>query len=202
VSHVDGVLAAVSVIEDADGVRRLHINNREQEGSSVTRLADARQAWLPLMLHPDPKRVLFLGFGTGVTASSAVQPGLTVDAVELLPEVVDAAAHFVPALARADSAPGLRVVVADARRSVRAGSGRYDVIVADLFHPARSGAASLFTEEHFAAVRRRLAPGGCSASGCRCINSISTVCVPSSRRSSRCIRTRLQCWLPTAWTPP
>ncbi|MCU0968710.1 MAG: spermidine synthase, partial [Rubrivivax sp.] len=34
------------------------------------------------------------------------------------------------------------------------------VIVSDNFHPARSGAASLYTVEHFAAVRERLAPGG------------------------------------------
>lgn len=159
VSHVDGVLAAVSVIEDADGVRRLHINNREQEGSSATRVADARQAWLPLMLHPAPERALFLGLGTGVTASSAVQPGLHIEAVELLPEVVDAAAHFVPALADPKARP-INVIVADARRAVRAGRARYDVIVADLFHPARSGSASLFTREHFAAVRARLAAGG------------------------------------------
>ena len=37
---------------------------------------------------------------------------------------------------------------------------RYDVIVADLFHPARSGAGALYTVEHFAAIKSRLAPGG------------------------------------------
>jgi spermidine synthase len=49
-------------------------------------LADARQALLPLLLHAAPRRALFLGLGTGVTATSAAQdPALTVDAVELLP---------------------------------------------------------------------------------------------------------------------
>jgi spermidine synthase len=37
---------------------------------------------------------------------------------------------------------------------------RYDVIVADLFHPARDGAGALYTREHFQAVRQRLAGGG------------------------------------------
>ena len=64
-------MAAVSVVEDADGVARLRINNRQQEGSSATLLADARQALLPLLLHPAPRRALFLGLGTGVTAASA-----------------------------------------------------------------------------------------------------------------------------------
>jgi len=34
------------------------------------------------------------------------------------------------------------------------------VIVADLFHPARDGAGSLYTLEHFQTARQRLAPGG------------------------------------------
>lgn len=37
---------------------------------------------------------------------------------------------------------------------------RYDVIVADLFHPAQDGAGFLYTREQFEAVRGRLADGG------------------------------------------
>ena len=54
----------------------------------------------------------------------------------------------------------LNVQVGDARRVVRSTSERYDVIVADNFHPARSGSALLTTVEHFSAVRARLASGG------------------------------------------
>ena len=43
---------------------------------------------------------------------------------------------------------------------------RYDVIVADNFHPARSGSGSLYTVEHFTAVRERLAQGGLF---CQCL---------------------------------
>ena len=53
-------MAAVSVVEDANGVASLHINNRQQEGSSATLFADARQALLPVLLHP-ARRALFLG---------------------------------------------------------------------------------------------------------------------------------------------
>lgn len=155
-SHRDGVMAAVTVVEDRGGQRTLHINNRVQEGSSATRVADARQAWLPLLLHPAPTRALFLGLGTGTTAAAAAaDPSLAVTAVELLPEVVDAVDLFVPV-----DAPRPQIRVADARRYVRASEAQYDVVVADLFHPARSGSGALFTVEHFAAVRERLAPGG------------------------------------------
>ena len=158
VSYQDGVMAAVSVVEDADGVARLRINNRQQEGSSATLRADARQAWLPLLLHPAPRRALFLGLGTGVTASSAAEdPTLEVDAVELLPQVIAASTHFTRRFA---ANARLHVVAADARRYVRASDRRYDVIVSDNFHPARSGSGALYTVEHFEAVRLRLDAGG------------------------------------------
>lgn len=156
--YADGVTASVSVIEDADGVATLRINNRQQEGSSATLLNDARQAWLPLLLHPNPQSGLFLGLGTGITAGSAAwDPALAVDAVELLPEVVVAAAGFSPLLGT-DHAPNVHV--SDARRFVRATGPGYDVIVADLYQPARSGSGALYTVEHFAAVRGKLARGG------------------------------------------
>jgi spermidine synthase len=159
-TQAEGVSANVSVIEDAAGFATLHINNRQQEGSSVTRYSDARQALLPLLLHPAPRRVLFLGLGTGATArSAAIDPALHVDAVELLPEVISASALFAR-LQQVASPPSLQIWNADARRFVRAAGESYDVIIADNFHPARSGSAALYTREHFAAVRARLGEQG------------------------------------------
>ncbi|MEZ5579131.1 MAG: fused MFS/spermidine synthase [Candidatus Competibacteraceae bacterium] len=161
VHYTEGAMAAVSVVEDANGVASLHINNRQQEGSSATLLADARQALLPVLLHPAPRRALFLGLGTGVTASSAAEdPQLEVDAVELLPEVVDASTYFTRMFGGDSRNPRLHLMTADARRFVRVTHERYDLIVSDNFHPARSGSGSLYTVEHFKAVQDRLAAGG------------------------------------------
>ena len=160
VSVAEGALATVSIVE-ANGVASLHINNRQQEGSNATVLADARQALLPLLLHGAPGRALFLGLGTGVTATSAAQdPALKVDAVELLPEVIAASPFFTQAVFGGAPNPRLNLIAADARRFVRAAPEHYDVIVADNFHPARSGSGALYTVEHFHAVRERLAEGG------------------------------------------
>ncbi|MDH4390305.1 MAG: fused MFS/spermidine synthase [Aquabacterium sp.] len=161
ISHQDGAMAAVSVVEDADGVSRLHIDNRQQEGSSHSLVADARQALLPLLLHPAPRQALFLGLGTGTTAASAAQDRqLQVHAVELLPEVITASRHFTQAFDAGKPNPRLQLLQADARRFVRADTRRYDLVVSDNFHPARSGSAALYTVQHFQAVANRLAPGG------------------------------------------
>jgi len=159
-SHAEGAAASVSVLEDAAGVATLHINNRQQEGSSATVLADGRQGLLPILLHPAPRRALFLGLGTGITSrSAALDAGLSVDVVELLPEVISASSQFTGALGAAAN-PRFQVINADARRFVRTSPTLYDVVVADNFHPARSGSGALYTVEHFAAVRERLAPHG------------------------------------------
>jgi len=160
ISYRDGVTAAVSVIEDADGVSRLRINNRQQEGASGSRRVDGRQAVLPMLLHPAPRRALFLGVGAGNTsATAAEEPGVEVDAVELLPEVIEAAQLFTSAFPPEVRAH-LHFIAADARRYVKTAERQYDVIVADNFHPARSGTGALYTVEHFAAVRSRLSTGG------------------------------------------
>ena len=160
-SHREGAMAAVSVVTDSAEVARLHINNRVQEGSSAGGLVEMRLAQLPLLLHPAPHKTLFLGLGTGYTANAAaIDPQVQVTAVELLPEVIDASSAFMLRPGAPRAAGPVAIVNADARRFVLAGSDRYDVVVADLFHPARSGAASLYTTEHFQAVRDRLAPGG------------------------------------------
>jgi spermidine synthase len=161
VSYQEGIMAAVSIVEDADGVARLRINNRQQEGTSSSLLVDARQALLPVLLHPAPQQALFLGLGTGMTASSAAEdPTLQVDAVELLPEVIKASQYFRRIFAGGSPNPRLHLIAADARRYVRASKQSYDVIVSDNFHPARSGSGALYTVEHFRAVRDRLAAEG------------------------------------------
>ena len=92
------------------------------------------------------RRDLILGGATLAAASpilaptaraAAQDPALRVEAVELLPEVVEAAARFAPKRTPggADGDAGafpLRPIVADARRFVQAGGPQYDVIVADL----------------------------------------------------------------------
>lgn len=163
IDYREGVMAAVAVLQDANGYRSLRVNNRFRMGSTDPEgvVFESLQAQTPLLLHPSPKRALFLGLGTAITFhAAAFEPGLRADGVELVPEVVDAITHFKPVNLPAGSGQNLKIYTADARRFVRAGGDRYDVIVADLFHPGHDGAGLLYTTEHFKAVRNRLQPDG------------------------------------------
>jgi spermidine synthase len=159
--HRDGVMASVSVISDRAGEHHLQVNNHFRMGGTVSIRSDHRQAHIPLLLHPSPKRALFLGLGTGATLSAAGDHrGLVSDGVELVPEVVESFPLFARSAPQLGRNPDLRIHVADARRFVRAVGERYDVIVADLYHPSVDGSGALYAREHFAAIRSRLAEGG------------------------------------------
>ena len=169
-----------------NGVARLHINNRQQEGSSATLLADARQALLPILLHPSPRRALFLGLGTGVTASAAAEdPTLQVDAVELLPEVIEASAllHAHARRRRAQLAPA-----PDGRRRAALRARHARALRRDRLRQFPPGAQRIRLALHGRALPGRARRGSpraaCSANGCRCISSTSTRCAASCAPSS------------------
>lgn len=159
--HREGVMASVAVVTDKKGDAHLKVDNRFQMGGTTSMYSDRRQVLLPLLLHKKPESALFLGIGTGITfAAAAGYPGLQADGVELIPEVIKAMPNFAKANQELAAANNLRVIASDARRYVSVTPKKYDVVIADLFHPARDGAASLYTLEHFAAVRELLQPDG------------------------------------------
>ncbi|MDB6091528.1 MAG: putative Spermine/spermidine synthase family protein [Gammaproteobacteria bacterium] len=159
----EGPMVTASVVSDASGARYLEVNGHFRMGGTTSMRSDYRQAMLPLLLHPQPHRALFLGVGTGATLIGAAQmPRTIVRGVELSPEVVALLPWFSSASdsAASDAVSLPPVTIADARRYVAADTSQYDVIVADLFHPALDGSGALYTTEHFLAVRNRLARAG------------------------------------------
>ncbi len=153
-----GRTETVAVSETPDGNRTLSVNGRFTMGGTVSTNAAARQVLLPLAWHPHPRTLLVLGLGTGISlGASATDPTVVATGVELVPEVVALQEWFRPHNALA---PGSRVITGDARRFLKTTTEHFDVIVGDLFHPARDGAGALYTREQFAAMRARLAPDG------------------------------------------
>ncbi len=158
----EGAMATVTVAQSPDGQRTLFVNNRFQMGGTAAAIPELRHGHLPLLLHPNPRAALVLGVGTGITLSAAqFHPGLRADGVELLPEVIAVMPHFFPDAAESPlAAPAIRIHAFDARRFVRRTTNVYDVIIADLFHPAQDGAGFLYTVEHFERIRARLSDRG------------------------------------------
>ncbi|QDU21351.1 fused MFS/spermidine synthase [Urbifossiella limnaea] len=147
----------------ADGSFRVRENLHYRHGSTGANAArEYRQGRLPLLLHPAPREVAFLGLGTGLTAAPVVADCGVERAVvvELIPAVVEAARLLGDANRGVVDHPKVEVRVDDARHYLRRTDRRFDVVVSDLFVPWESRAGYLYTIEHAAAVRRCLRPGG------------------------------------------
>ncbi len=71
-----------------------------------------------------------------------------------------ARAQFGPYLNGLFEDPRVRVLATDGRAYLAGTSRSFDVIVGDIFLTYRAGVGSLYTREHFEAVRSRLRPGG------------------------------------------
>jgi spermidine synthase len=157
----EGPSGTVAVVARGDDLK-LKLNSAYTLGGTAEPRWERLQAHLPLSLHPAPRRVFFVGLGTGITAGAALShPVERVVATEIAPEVVRAARrHFEPWLGGLFEHPAVEVVAEDARTVLEATGERYEVVVGDLFLPWKRGVGLLFTVEHFARVRERLAPGG------------------------------------------
>jgi spermidine synthase len=149
-------------VTEQDGVLALKLDGHYTVGASGAIANDRRQAELPMLLHPEPRSVFFLGLGTGITAGAALfHPVERVTVAELVPDIVTAAREsFSPMSNGVFTDARSRVVIGDARTVLAGDPRRYDVIIGDLFVPWQPGAGSLYTREHFESVRARLTANG------------------------------------------
>ncbi len=84
----------VSVVRDPSSLT-MRLDNSYAVGGTGAAAHEERHAHLPLLLHPDPQAVFFLGMGTGITAGAALHhPVERVVVAELVPNVVEAARTF------------------------------------------------------------------------------------------------------------
>lgn len=151
----------VSIVE-SNGNVQMRLDNYYVLGDSRSVLVEQMQAHVPLLLHPAPERVLFLGMGTGITAGASLNHDVAhVVTVELVDNVIRAAQqYFSPWANGLFDDPRVEIVADDARNFLLGTQERFDVIVGDLFTPWHAGTGSLYTREHFRLVKQRLAPGG------------------------------------------
>jgi spermidine synthase len=157
----DGPTATVTVTADAEGAKRLRVNGQYSLGGTAGLLLEQREAHIPLLLHPAPRRFLTLGVGTGDTAGAAIaHPGLDVQGVELVAAVLDAARLFQAENRGVLDDPRARLIADDARSRLLADEGTYDVILSDLFLPWTAGTTSLYALDFYRLGLERLRPGG------------------------------------------
>jgi spermidine synthase len=156
----DGLNATVSVAtsEDYIAVR----TNGKVDASNRDQLTQYMAGHLGALFHPAPKRVLVIGFGSGMTlASVARYPDVEhIDCVEIEPGMIQAAPYLERLNRGVLRDPRVHVVLDDARNFLLTTREQYDLIVSEPSNPWIAGVSALFTDEFYREARARLRPGG------------------------------------------
>ena len=158
-----GFYGQVTVSQTRADLYLKHNGKTDASTNSSDNFAQYMIGHLPLLVHPNPQRVVNIGLGGGFTLGAMTthpEPREIVQ-VELDPLVVDATrTWFSDANGRALDDPRVRVVIDDGRNFIERGTDRYDVIISEPPNIWVSGVSGLFTEEFYEAVSKRLQPGG------------------------------------------
>ena len=163
VYHRDGIATTVTVERELDGVGvALKVNGKVDASDIGDMPTQILSGLLPVMLHPRPRDVLVIGYGSGVTPGAVLQaPVRRLWVAEIEARVYEAADTFFSHVNHEPHRdPRANLVVDDGRNFLRTHEGEFDVIVSEPSNPWMTGAASLFTTDFFYIATRRLRPDG------------------------------------------
>lgn len=159
----EGINSSVVITESA-GVRSFYVSGKSEASSGLIDMRLQRlMGHLPALVHGNPRSVLVVGFGAGVTSGSFVPyPDVgSINICELEPIIPPASDEF---FGKENNHvlhdPRTRVIYDDARHYISAAQEKFDVITTDPIHPWVKGTSTLYSREYYELVKSHLNPGG------------------------------------------
>jgi len=152
----------VTVHDLTNGDRLVDVDGVDVAGMDfMLRTTQKLQGYLPLCLHPNPRRVVQIGFGSGETARVGMEFGVPeYTLVEICPAIFEAARLFSEINHGSYQDPRIRRVIMDGKNFALLSGEKFDLIMNDSIFPGSSGSSALYTYDHFLHCRERLAEGG------------------------------------------
>jgi len=160
----EGMNSSIAISRWDDGAVQFHVSGKVEASTESYDMRLQRMLGdLPALFHPDPKSVLVVGFGAGVTAGSfvvfpEVQKIVICEMEKLIPPV--ATQYFGKENYNVLHDPRTQMIYDDARHFVLTTRDKFDIITSDPIHPWVKGSATLYSREYFEMVRDHLNPGG------------------------------------------
>jgi len=160
----DGMNSSIAYSKWEDTTTYFHVTGKVEASTEPQDMSLQRMlGHLPAILHTNPKSILVVGCGAGVTAGSfVVHPEVEhITICEIEPRIPPATAkYFAGANHNVMKDPRTHIVFDDARHFVLTANEKFDIITSDPIHPWVKGMASLYTTEYFELCKRHLNPGG------------------------------------------
>lgn len=170
VYYKDGKTASVSVTYLPPGTLTIATNGKPDAAIMVNPNHDpgadeatmAMLAALPLSMHPSPKKVGVIGFGSGLTTHTLLgdQRVRQVDTIEIEEAMVQGAKTYGHRVARAFDDPRSNVIIDDAKTHFSGKNLKYDIIISEPSNPWISGVGSLFSLEFYKFIPRHISDDG------------------------------------------
>jgi spermidine synthase len=160
----EGRNSSVAISRWSNGTTYVNVNGHVEATTEVFDMKLQRMVGhLPGLIHPNPKSVLGIGFGAGVSAGTFTRyPGIEkITVCEIEPVIPPASTRY---FAEQDydvyHNPRTRIVYDDARHYLLTTTEKFDIIASDPLDVFVKGTAALYSKEYFEAVRQHLNPGG------------------------------------------
>lgn len=160
----EGINSSIAISRWDDGAIQFHVSGKVEASTEPYDMRLQRLlGHMPALLDKDPRSVLVVGFGAGVTAGSfvvhpTIQHIVICEIEPLIPPV--ATRYFAAQNYNVLHDPRTEMVYDDARHFVLTTREKFDIITSDPIHPWVKGSASLYTKEYFEMVKQHLKPGG------------------------------------------
>jgi spermidine synthase len=160
----EGRNSSVAISRWNNGAIYVNVNGHVEATTEIFDMKLQRMVGhLAAMLHPNPKSVLGIGFGAGVSAGSFTRyPGIEhITVCEIEPVIPPASTmFFAPQNYAVKNNPRTRIVYDDARHYLMTTNDKYDIIASDPLDVFVKGTAALYSVEYYDSVKRHLNPGG------------------------------------------
>jgi spermidine synthase len=161
---VEGRNSSIAITQWSDGATEIDVNGHVEATTEIYDMKLQRMVGhLPALLHPNPKSILGIGFGAGVSAGTfTTYPGIEhITVCEIEPQIPPTSTKY---FAQQDynvmNNPRTRIVYDDARHFVLTTPEKFDIIASDPLDVFVKGTAALYSKEYFDSVKAHLNPGG------------------------------------------
>jgi spermidine synthase len=156
--------AKVEQVRDAaesQPVRILRVNGKPVASSIlIDRRLQYMLGLITTLIHPDPRRTLCIGLGTGMSARALAAGSRELEVIELSPAVVAMQPYFSVWNGSIHERANTRIRIDDGRAFLEQRAQSYECISADPIDPCVAGSAYLYTLEYYRLGARHLTPDG------------------------------------------
>src|SRR5262245_49566041 len=181
---IEGRNSSAAISRWSDGQYEIDVNGHVEATTEPYDMKLQRMVGhLPAILHPNPKRILGIGFGAGVSAGTFTRyPTIeSITVCEIEPIIPPLSTKY---FAKQDydvlHNPKTRMMYDDARHYMMTTNDKFDIIASDPLDVFAKGTAAIYSKEYFEAVKRHLNPGG-----------MFTLYVPLYESDERTVRSEL-----------